>query len=499
MTYQPHNGSGLLLPESVRESIGFPGVGTDWREPILDDSEASYLPLWSAESDQYDRAGFETEQELQFARRVCRHLARKSAYAINGHRVRGIYIVGFGHAPKAVAKKGTVPKGQQPTEQHQAAITAAQSVIDEFAKVNKWTQRQREIVRRRDRDGECFLRFFAGEDGVLRVRFVEPSQVSTPPSSDAKNIRLGIEHQAGDVESVLAYWIDGKRVDVRDIQHRKGDNVDMNVVRGVPLLWPVLEILRAVPKIRRNMSAGAAIQSSVAYVRTLEGTTKAAARTLQLDAAEARGTSPLTGAVMPYEVSRPGKIITKSQNVSYDFPFSNTRYDQYVGVIRDNLLEVAAAIGVPEFMLTSNAENANYSSTMIAESPAVMLFQTQQNSMIEEDMEVYDRAIQAAVAVRRLPPDVQQLVEIECEPPSMVVRNTLQEAQEMQIYQTQRIMSPQTVSQRLGLDYDQEQANLAAHDEAYGASSPITMPFDDPGGQPGDSQSGGQPTAQQFA
>ena len=49
-----------------------------------------------------------------------------------------------------------------------------QGVLDEFVRANKWHQRQQEIVRRKDRDGECFLRLFVDADGATRVRFVEP-------------------------------------------------------------------------------------------------------------------------------------------------------------------------------------------------------------------------------------------------------------------------------------------------------------------------------------
>ena len=45
---------------------------------------------------------------------------------------------------------------------------------------NHWQQRQQEIVRRVDRDGEAFLRFFVDRAGITRVRFIEPDQVATP-------------------------------------------------------------------------------------------------------------------------------------------------------------------------------------------------------------------------------------------------------------------------------------------------------------------------------
>jgi hypothetical protein len=47
--------------------------------------------------------------------------------------------------------------------------------------------------------------------------------------------------------------------------------------------------------------------------------------------------------------------------------------------------------------------------------------------------------------------------------PGLAVRDALAEAQAYKIEQEAGILSPQTWSQRRGLDYDQEQENLARH------------------------------------
>src|SRR5689334_9116606 len=70
-----------------------------------------------------------------------------------------------------------------------------------------------EIVRRVDRDGEAFLRFFLGPDGTTRIRFVEPDQVATPADmARDPSASLGIQTDADDVETVLGYYIDGEFV-----------------------------------------------------------------------------------------------------------------------------------------------------------------------------------------------------------------------------------------------------------------------------------------------
>src|SRR5262245_9982355 len=108
------------------------------------------------------------EQALRELRSQCRRLAVTNEFAINGHENRISYIVGPGHSYRATICKGM----DAPTE----VALLAQKVIDEFVRENRWQVRQQEIVRRMDRDGEAFLRFFVGHEGRTQVRFIEPDQ-----------------------------------------------------------------------------------------------------------------------------------------------------------------------------------------------------------------------------------------------------------------------------------------------------------------------------------
>ena len=119
---------------------------------------------------------------------------------------------------------------------------------------------------------------------------------------------------------------------------------------------------------------------------------------------------------------------------------------------------------MPEFMLTSDASNANYSSTMIAEGPAMRMFARLQAEQTADDLEVMWRVVRAAVtAPAGLPPEALTAIDIQATPPTLAVRDHLAEAKRYEIEFNNGILSPQTWSQRTGLDYDQEQANCAAH------------------------------------
>ena len=88
---------------------------------------------------------------------------------------------------------------------------------------------------------------------------------------------------------------------------------------------------------------------------------------------------------------------------------------------------------MPEFMLTSDASNANYSSTMVAEGPAVKMFDRLQHEMLGDDIELLWRVLAHAVAAGRLPSEALRRVDIRGIPPTLAVRDRLKDAQADQI------------------------------------------------------------------
>jgi hypothetical protein len=396
-----------------------------------------------------------TEAQLGDIRRQCRLLATGNEFAINGHENRISYIVGAGHTYRASAKKGRRVAEHWPGE--------VQRVLDEFIRANAWHRRQQEIVRRRDRDGEVFLRFFVGPAGTTSVRFIEPGQVATPERRAADPAaRLGILTGRNDAETVLAYFVDDRSIDAAEIQHRKA-NVDGNVRRGLPLFFPVRKNLRRAEKLLRNMSVVAEIQSAIALIRKHRTASRGGVEQFVAGAADVSVTQAASGKTSTFRRYGPGTILDAHADVEYDFPASGLDASAFVAVLQAELRAIASRLVMPEFMLTSDASNANYSSTMVAEGPALRMFERMQAEQICDDLQVMWRVVSNAVAAGRLPREVLEAIEIQAQPPQLAVRNHLHEAQRHRIEHAAGILSPQTWSQRLGLDYDQEQANFAAH------------------------------------
>ncbi len=418
----------------------------DPAEPYYDGDSIGWIPLGGNQPGTA-AAPFTNEQQLAEIRNQCRRLAAGNEFAINGHENRISYIVGTGHSYRVTPK----PDRQVP----ERLLTQVQEVIAQFVRTNRWHRRQQEIVRRRDRDGEAFLRFFLGADGITRIRFVEPDQVSTPaehaPDAAAD---FGIQTDPDDVETVLGYWIDGRWVEAADIQHRKA-NVDANVKRGLPLFYPVRKNLRRAEKLLRNMCVVAEIQSAIALIRKHASGTRAAIE--QFVATEADRVVHQQGGTAGYfRRYAPGTILDAFAGTEYEFPAAGIDAGRFVAVLQAELRAIASRLVMPEFMLTSDASNANYASTMVAEGPAVKMFQRLQHEMIEEDLEVMRRVLADAVRTGRLPAEVVEAVDLQAIPPTLAVRDRLQEAQADQILVHAGAMSVATMAMRHGLDPDRE-------------------------------------------
>lgn len=422
----------------------------DPREAYLDDDGLTWQGLGVGDTPH-------SAERLADIRQQCRQLMLANEYAINGIENRISYIVGPGHQYQAMVRKGTDASDSAASHQLAASV---QQVLDEFVHRSDWHSRQQEIVRRTDRDGEAFVRLFAKPNGTTDVRFVEPEQIATPSEyHDNPAASLGILTKPADVESAIGYWVDGQLVAAEQMQHRRA-NVDRNVKRGLPLYTPVRNNLRRAEKLLRNMSVVAEIQSAIALIRKHRAATRSGVEHFVSSGADAE-VNKGAGRIDQITQYGPGTILDAPANLEYDFPATGLDASTFVAILQAELRAIAARLVMPEFMFTSDASNANYASTMVAEGPAVRMFERLQGGMMRDDCDLMWRVVQNAVRAGRLPTNTRELVEIAITAPPLVARDALREARVMEIAHRHNLLSPQTWSGRLGLDYEQEQKNIA--------------------------------------
>lgn len=433
----------------------------DPRDAYIDDvTGESWRPLGGNGMFDEESEPFRTEDELTWIRRKSRSVLSKNPYAENLLKNLIAFTIGKGHnyccSPKdGVSDVATARK----------LAKKLQMYVDRLLKYNKWKKRQKEAYRRLHRDGEVFYRIFPQKHGYCRFRFVEPSDIYTPTEwSDDESADFGIKTDPEDVETIEWYFVNGEEVSEHLMQHRK-INVDMNCKRGLSSLYCVMANLDRAGKLLRNMSTVVEIQSSIAMIRKHTGTSTAV-RNFVSNQATFRRTNQETGETRNYKKIRPGSILDTKQGTEYEFPSIGLNPAAPVGVLSAELRAIASSQSQPEYMVGSDASNANYSSTMVAESPAVRHFEQEQEEVIEMDLELIWTSIEYAIDAGLLPPEIKQMVEILVEAPKLVARQIAEEAQSDDVYMRTRVKSPQTVAGELGLKYEREQRNWREFDDA---------------------------------
>lgn len=447
----------------------------DPREAYWEDGEL-WSPIGAGGSGPLDEPPFRNDGELDVIRAKARWLARSNEFAICGHQNRISYIVGQGHTYTAVGREQNTNK---------TVITKVQKWLDEWLKLNKWNARQQETQYRVDRDGEVFRRMFPHDDGFVRVRFVEPGNVRPPETGTVEEWEsFGIRTAKDDVEEIEDYHVKGEDwVNSKKIQHYKA-NVDSGIKRGMPLFDPGFANLNRAAKLLVTMASAVEIQNAIALIRKHDKALKADVTSFTAANADLTVTQTTTGKQRHVRQYPPGSILDTPAGTSYDFPSQGLDTAKTVTALQALLRAAAALIGFPEFMLTADASNASYSSTMVAEGPAVKRFERDQGRMIEFDLATIDTALAFAVEAGLLTQSDLDQVKVQAEPPRVQTRDKLQEAQVRQIDMMLNILSPQTASGQTSLNYEDEQGQIEQHQERGGG--PLTGDRPDLPGVPGD-------------
>jgi len=423
------------------------------------------------------------ETEFRWIRARSRAFLAINPYAAGAVRNRVAYTVGSGHTydvvpqskPEAQASGGATLAGASGFNVEAQRLADCRAVLDEFCRINRWPQRQKETVRRLDRDGERFLRLFPDvEHGLLRVRFVEPLEIQNPPGATAADgwffgIRFA-RHAGGlDMETPLEYAIvnvnpQGSAAELRETvpagqMQRLTANVDLSSPRGLPVFYALQGHLGDAVRTLKATGRIVEFRARIGMIRRHVNATRESIHQAIGPTGDASQPRVKTARMYPYAA-----IIDTSDATEYQFPSEAAPVDKNVAAIQAELRAAAAALGMPEYMLSGDASNANYSSTMVAEGPAVKTFEEMQADLIAADVEVMERALVVAAAAGRIAAatadDILDLVSVSAEPPLIKSENRLLEAQADQILFASGVMSRATFAARHGLVFAEEKERM---------------------------------------
>lgn len=412
---------------------------------------------------------FSTEEQLAKARRRCRKLATCNPYAKNMiNNLLNFVVGGNGHTYEFSPMEDAV------TDKAAARLARmANRWLKTLLQRNRWRLMEREAFCRVHRDGEAFIRSHRLSTGMTVFRFVEPSEVETPDrlSSDA-DVQFGVRYHHDDDQLPIAYFISGEEVSALDVQHRKNE-VDFSSPRGVSTLFTIEPNLERAQKLLKNMSVVVQIQSAIAMIRRHAKASPRQAENFSASRALLERTNAITGKIDRYSKLPAGAVIDVTGDVEYDFPATGLDPSRPIEVLQAELRAVASSKGMPEFMIGSDASNANYSSTLVAESPATKMFQREQSDLMDHNRQLIIEAAEYAVTRGRLPADVMDALELVITPPSVTSHDPAAQAQTNQIYHEMRAKSLKTIQQEIGLDVENETGNFRDEDDAHPAGSSL--------------------------
>lgn len=394
-----------------------------------------------------------TAPERTDLRAQARRLVCSNPYARNILRLLEVYVAGPGMMVTATAADAAQPDD--------GLLHTCDRLWQQFLRVNRRHFTFAETARRTWRDGECFLRLFPQAQWPPTVRYVDPEAIG--PTAEEPDSQ-GIVTDPDDVERVLSYLqIDPAtgellaEIPAAEMLHIKL-GADSNERRGVTIFASVLDGLMCFDKWLDIEIHARKLQASIVLWRKVQGSPTQA--TAVADGAQTMLSGDTSG--LRRERYRPGTILTTSQGTDLQFLQPHTNFGDAVPLGRLVLLGIAAGAGVPEYMLSSDASNANYASTMVAEGPAVKLFESEQQFFANELCPLWMWVLGEAAALGLLPADVLDRVAPRWSFPQLVSRDRARERLADVRLAEAGILSRAEIARRDNVDPVAMQAEIAA-------------------------------------
>lgn len=355
-------------------------------------------------------------------------------------------------------------KGREASE---AELQLCRDELERFDEANEWPEWEQELFRRCERDGEAAPRFFRGD--VLKVRTVEPEQIVQPDGEEpGPEWSYGVHCDPEDQFTRLGYFVsyDGDAKDGDEVSAADMDlwtiNVDKMVRRGLSSFFCLQSTAPELAKLVRAMRLGGTLAANIAWVEKFASASKDDVTAFADGVADVQKyTDPRTGQPARNEYIGAGTIIRTGMGKDFVGPPLVTGNTMgLIEIARLSRMALCARWNAHESILGAS-DNGTYASLAVAESPFVTRAEVLQAFYGRRFRRVKMRALQNAVEQGRIPADLLGRIEVYEEPPPVVVRDRLAQAQENEILLRNGVMSPQTWAQIEDLEWDEEQKQTA--------------------------------------
>ncbi len=369
---------------------------SDWDAGSSFGSSQSYFTSIDDRTEGRWRPWYESEDDLARQRAMSRKLALLTSSRWAAMDSLRYYV--FGSGPEISVQKN------EKADVSAGLIDQLKAIIGRFVEANSFTGGlDWELHDRSREDGESLLMLDIVGDRVL-AEFIEPDQLVEPRSPQQLYDWIRYTHRI-DCDSFVPQWSFGVLRSKRHESHALGyhvvydgsgsdwdfvpssrmvhvkRNVGAKAPRGVGDFLPVLEDMRNEAKLAVNVVKGAALQAAIAWVEQMPaGTTQQQAANIgSTDLAYQKPTANGGQRTQRATQYKAGSILRPSPGREYKAgPMGSERNPGFEIAAQYAFRRIGIRWLMPEYMISGNASNANYASTMVAESPFVKARQADQ-------------------------------------------------------------------------------------------------------------------------
>lgn len=417
------------------------------------------------------------------------------------------YIFGSGFEFTAQAKS------KQATESEKQLVRQVQAAIDEFVELNDVTGGlDRQLHDRSRVDGEAFPTLYP-EGPKCRLELVEPDAITEPVNKGPLERFLRTSHKINhwwhgvhtchnlalrrdDVQRPLGYHavFDSIGDEWDYLPASRCEHVQRNVYgrRGVSDYFAVCDDLENEAKLRRNTAVGAAIQAAIAFIREhVEGASKSSIErmvstnaTNTVDRLTDSGTRTTN-----VEQMRPGVVKDIPAGMKYHAgPLGELRSPVYIEVAQYVIRILGNRWNMPEYMSSGDASNANFASTLVAESPFVKAREADQAFYGRTWHNILWKMLRLVCEAGRFGritfEQLWAVVKLKIDYPDVASRDRVEQATVAEILHRNGLLSRRTWATMMDLDLDEELSEIAKEPPPVQTTQlPVTQPAgQDPAG-----------------
>lgn len=443
---------------------------TQQRTLVRDRTEGRYLPH------------YETEIDLSYMRSATRNLATFSGVAIGAGEALVNYVMG-GEWTYEVTDLGPASK---------QLVARAQRVVDDFLATNEWEAGlELELFGRLLEDGDILVALYPEQDRIA-VDLVDADKIKEPSNGPRLNEWLGVDHaqwnfgihapwlpnrRKYDYSNPLGYYVshDDSGIEWDYLPRwpqprvledcRCGtmlkSNVPRDAARGISDWWPIVGDVEGEWKLARGTREGATLQSHIAWIEEhAPGTTSEMASALAsaqalYDVGKSNGTSESN------RYMGPGTILSVENGRKFlAGPMGSLNSSIFMDVAQFILRRIGVRWSMPEYLVSGDASNGNYASSLVAESPFVKYCERRQKQLGQRFRAILTKVLRIAFEqghFRGLASSweqVRQSLDVLITAPEVASRDNASEAQSNEILFRNGILDGRTWATKSGLDPD---------------------------------------------